>query len=1509
MHLKLLSLAITAALLTGCNGDSNSQNTDLPLTPLDPSIPVKPEQPLIPLEPSIPVEPEIPEPPVEPELPEPPTEPDTIPPSVLDPAIKIHKGGLQLSGKQLVGDISCNGQELALNGQFTFKDGDDIRCDFGSIELFSQQAPQPRSLHSDAQKVIHFDIEHFLHDGAVDNTVQVLNKIDTCKSDNNKVCLDVINSYDIATLYNSTDTEAVKEFINPSSEQVTEEVDKAPSSHVDVTLKPEVTPGASTDLNSQFVSASAESAYQYKPSVDNQEITVAKLLDAKGLPIAGVHYYTPSSRGVTDSQGQIEYIWGEEITFGIDTFTFGSVKGNQLSYQLTDVTENSLVKQNIDSLIERYSKNLHDHREFDTKVHQIFALYPNAINEIINISLPNGAKIEGTNFHVPNEFEHQFDSGLAKEIDEQLKQPKSLWAEQTKIVKAHGSNINATLHQIYSGVQQFHVFHDVGSYYGASGFARLMRNLNISNTAFPILMPRMDSNYWLPFGKEQAWTREFKPHIVDATTIDADSKVTMLRPPKVSDDNATFNLPGISTGQIGKGSVVFMGSGHYPIVLSCPDSYWGNKSLSIKDQHCTYSINNNIVDPTTDRQFDNGSMQRFFKNLFTWFEPSYQNGQNAINVATNIELAPKFDHGHQSWLPKYEFFINKSYNVSLEHIASGNFSGINPETTPILLLQSYEIGAFGDGTTTKNISDLSQPKLTANDVNDLIQYINAGGHIVFFDAIEQVNPEPIAKLADMAGVSLGGANVAQAKTTQAYCGSSYYCHGSGVKPNVHTVTEHDLVVYERFETLNDDVSKIVINSDGTITWPAPNKMPKLEVAKYTTPYMPLTIDGIPQERFAFFQVKSEDEKRAAIHELQVAFPGVKVCQDDYEFEVNCIEFRKGHGIPSFGNYQRANYERYSISPKVIDSMVEAANLGTNLTKLYQHELYYRTRGEQGHRLSLTELNQTYDNTSVWMWNDEPYRYDNSVEDELGFKTAVDYLNCYTNNQHQGGIECSVDKQQALIKYGFLHKNGELNPSYPLNYQEKPLTRIMLGRSYWDLDIKVDTTQYPGRPAFTNGTQTVTVSTLNNAVTGTVNNMQSTGLWAHQHQQVQVSGGVPATITVSLIDDLTGLEQHEVALNRPPRVQKSFNYDGSNLSFRVPYGGLIYIKPHSNIEGTAEFSFSGVATAAFWKDNQWMYGKASDVPLAEIDTGHVIYTTPVENIEQQDIQIFVDEMNKFANSASDFYGRDEVVSVGKHRRFTYQDLADHRHRFVNDIQISIGAAHSGYPVQSTTYNKGNKIPTTPTNDWLLWHEIGHNLASAPFSMTGGTEVTNNILALYMQEQRPEPNNKMSRVESDIQKMPLLFSRYNKHVWSNGDAGIRLVMFAQLKLWAENHFRIDNWYSEKDLLTIYNQDQGWNMFKLMHRKSRGDSIGDQGINYCSSSDTGLSGGDLLMVCSSYVSGFDLSNFYTLWNPSESMNVLPNGDKLYSGGITSKGYQVLNQIPNLKQPETSPESITHL
>ncbi len=145
----------------------------------------------------------------------------------------------------------------------------------------------------------------------------------------------------------------------------------------------------------------------------------------------------------------------------------------------------------------------------------------------------------------------------------------------------------------------------------------------------------------------------------------------------------------------------------------------------------------------------------------------------------------------------------------------------------------------------------------------------------------------------------------------------------------------------------------------------------------------------------------------------------------------------------------------------------------------------------------------------------------------------------------------------------------------------------------------------------------------------------------------------------------------------------------------------------------------------------------------------------------------------------------------HRRFTYEALPEHRHHFVNDRQISSGAAHSGYPVQSSSFNvEAITIPTRANDDWLLWHEVGHNLATAPFMMAGSTEVTNNILGLYMQELR-EDNPFMTRIALDIKKVPLWMSSHGGHAWSEGNPGIRLVMFGQLKLWAEDHFELVDW----------------------------------------------------------------------------------------------------------------------
>ncbi|GIU08303.1 MULTISPECIES: SslE/AcfD family lipoprotein zinc metalloprotease [unclassified Shewanella] len=1420
---KLILAVVISNLLTGC-GDY----TDAPSTPVEPS----------------------------------------IPPTDLTPAIKTYQGSLLLSGKKLSGHISCNGEALGHSGSFTFKDGENVTCTYGSLELLNKDIPLPEGWTRDSHNAMALDMkDDWEYAISLEDGTKVMAKVSTCPALINEICLDEIDSFDIAPLFSNGDNAEIDAFLNPPAAEETDEVDKAPSSHVDNTLTPVVSEGAKPDLNADFVTAAAEDAYSYKPSQDVRIFTDSILSNSAGTPLAGVNYYTKSSRGITDATGIISYVWGETITFGLDTFTFGSIKGNQVEYQLSDVSENEIVKQNIDALIARYATDSGDTVTFSENVHQVFAQYPNAINEIININLPNGAEIENSGYYVPNEFKAQFSTGLAQIIDIELNSASSTYSHQATPLLQKSGYVTETLKQLYSGVDQFHVFHDNTAFYGEVGYARFMRSINTSNTAFPVLMPRNDVNYWLPFGSEQAYRRDDGfPYVTDATIITADSDVTLKRPEKVGKDTATYNLPVITAGEIGAGNVVFMGNSLYPNILSKPDSYWAGGE---------------------DAGQDNGSMAQFFMNMFTWFAPEYNNGTTTVTVGSNIG---KVWQSNVNSNKLYDFSIDPSFKLNMEPISSGGYSGLDPQTMPFLILQAYETGVFGDGMSGKVLADIEQPKLTSADITALIEYINAGGNVLFMDGIEQLNPEPIARLADTAGISLGGANLA--RTRQAYCGESYYCQAP--YPNARASFTDMLVTYEKF----DDMSKFIVNQDGTVTFPSPIDKPEFGVAQYKT----IAADGIEHNNFAFFSAKTEVERLAAVAKIKAAFPKVKECSDDsYDYEIGCIETRKGHGYTTGERYYRPRFTRYEMSPEVVSTMVKAANLGANVEKLYQHEIYYRSKGKEGTRLSLNVLNQTYDNLSIWLWNDEQYRYNANVQDELGFKKATEFLNCYTSDLHQPDNACHPETRAKLHSYNMLTENEELNPSYPLNYQEKPLTRIMLGRSYWDNDISVDTSIYPGNTAVTGTNASVQVETFNNAVVGTANNMQSTGLWAVKRSTVTVTGNHDATITVALVDDVTGKHQHELALKRPSRVQKSWTHKaGSSTEIIAPYGGLIYIKPTSTDElNTVEFSFTGVLEASLWRNGKWLTPVNLEVPLAEINTGHFVYTTPVKNVANTDIQQFADGMNDFANKASDFHARDNTYG---NMRFTGSLLPEHSHRFVNDVQISIGAAHSGYPVMSTTYNRdANTIPTNPVNDWLLWHEVGHNLAAAPFNVKGATEVANNLLALYMQEQRDNGKGEMERIKTDIQKAPMMISRDEGHVWSHGDAGSRLVMFAQLKVWAEDHFKIADHFKGETIPSYYGADEGWNMFKLMHHQARNNknpSCSAQNAN-------GLSEGDLLMACASAVSKYDLTSFFEAWNPSEVSVVTADGSRDYQGGITQKGTGYVQSL-DLQVPALKPEAI---
>lgn len=154
---------------------------------------------------------------------------------------------------------------------------------------------------------------------------------------------------------------------------------------------PATTPGTKPDLNASFVSANAEQFYQYQPT----EIILSegRLVDSQGDGVVGVNYYTNSGRGVTGENGEFSFSWGETISFGIDTFELGSVRGNKSTIALTELGD-EVRGANIDQLIHRYSKAGQNHtRVVPDEVRKVFAEYPNVINEIINLSLSNGATL------------------------------------------------------------------------------------------------------------------------------------------------------------------------------------------------------------------------------------------------------------------------------------------------------------------------------------------------------------------------------------------------------------------------------------------------------------------------------------------------------------------------------------------------------------------------------------------------------------------------------------------------------------------------------------------------------------------------------------------------------------------------------------------------------------------------------------------------------------------------------------------------------------------------------------------------------------------------------------------------------------------------------------------------------------------------------------------------------------------------------------------------------------
>lgn len=763
---------------------------------------------------------------------------------------------------------------------------------------------------------------------------------------------------------------------------------------------PVTTPGTKPDLNASFVSANAEQFYQYQPS----EIILSegRLVDSQGYGVAGVNYYTNSGRGVTGENGEFSFSWGETISFGIDTFELGSVRGNKSTIALTELGD-EVRGANIDQLIHRYSTTGQNNtRVVPDDVRKVFAEYPNVINEIINLSLSNGATLdEGEQVvNLPNAFIEQFKTGQAKEIDTAICAKtdgcnEARWFSLTTR-NVNDGQIQGVINKLwgvdtnYKSVSKFHVFHDSTNFYGSTGNARGQAVVNISNAAFPILMARNDKNYWLAFGEKRAWDKNELAYITEAPSL--------VEPENVTRDTATFNLPFISLGQVGEGKLMVIGNPHYNSILRCPNGYSWNGGVN-KDGQCTLNS-------------DPDDMKNFMENVLRYLSDDKwtPDAKASMTVGTNLDTVYFKRHGQVTGNSAAFDFHPDFAGISVEHLSS--YGDLDPQEMPLLILNGFEyVTQVGNDPCAIPLrADTSKPKLTQQDVTDLIAYLNKGGSVLIMENVmsnlKEESASGFVRLLDAAGLSMALNKSVVNNDPQGY-------------PNrVRQQRATGIWVYERYPAVDGALPYTIDSKTGEVKWKyqvenKPDDKPKLEVASWLE-----DVDGKQETRYAFIDEadhKTEDSLKAAKEKIFAAFPGLKECTNPaYHYEVNCLEYRPGTGVPVTGGMYVPQYTQLSLNADTAKAMVQAADLGTNIQRLYQHELYFRTNGRKGERLSSVDLERLYQNMSVWLWNDTSYRYEEGKNDELGFKTFTEFLNCYANDAYAGGTKCSADLKKSLV---------------------------------------------------------------------------------------------------------------------------------------------------------------------------------------------------------------------------------------------------------------------------------------------------------------------------------------------------------------------------------------------------------------------------------------------------------------------------------------------------------------
>lgn len=241
---------------------------------------------------------------------------------------------------------------------------------------------------------------------------------------------------------------------------------------------------------------------------------------------------------------------------------------------------------------------------------------------------------------------------------------------------------------------------------------------------------------------------------------------------------------------------------------------------------------------------------------------------------------------------------------------------------------------------------------------------------------------------------------------------------------------------------------------------------------------------------------------------------------------------------------------------------------------------------------------------------------------------------------------------------------------------------------------------------------------------------STGLYAPPGAEISCSlSGAPKDSSISVrigchTDSLHKLDEWK----RVPEITMQVPADRGRVKMVNPMGGLVYVNVGQRSKRGKVFKvqISGAVPAPLFTmgkttPEQWAAQlENTRAPWGEICMPRLIVTMPVEQLKRcPDVQKTAEFLQKNMGLQDWIMGWD-----------TKPDRLHHPMRFVVDRQISAGAGHSGYPAMGTK-DWTNPIASgsiIQSGSWGLWHELGHNHQSPPFTMEGQTEVSVNIFSM-------------------------------------------------------------------------------------------------------------------------------------------------------------------------------------